>query len=135
MSIGKRLAKVRQDTGLSQGKYAEKFGLSDRAYKNYELEIRDLPIAVALAISKNENVNIQWLLTGQGTRHDSELHEAISAAIFAFREASDPLIDRPTPEQEAAIVVFLVEMILNNGGLDEKVTQSYFKSVNWGSMK
>lgn len=135
MSIGQRLAEIRQATGLSQGKFADKYGLSDRAYKNYELEIRDLPVSTALAISEKEEASLQWLLQGRGAKNTSELREAISAAIAAFREACDPLFDRPSPEQEAAIIVFLVEMILDKGELDAKATESYFNSVNLGAAR
>lgn len=135
MSIGQRLVEIRQPTGLSQGKFADKYGLSDRAYKNYELEIRDLPVSTALAISETEEVSLQWLLQGRGAKNTQELREAISAAITAFREACDPLFDRPSPDQESAIIVFLVETILAKGELDPKATESYFNSVNLGAAR
>ena len=133
MSIGQRLVEIRQVTGLSQGKFAEKYGLSDRAYKNYELEIRDIPVSIALAISEKEEISLQWLLKGQGAKSIPELNDAITAAIKAYREACDPLFDTPSPEQEAAIVAFLTETILDKGKLDKKSTDNYFKSVNLGT--
>lgn len=133
MSIGKRLLEIRQATGMSQAKFANKYGLSDRAYKNYELEIRELPLSTALKVSKQENISLTWLLKHQGAKTHIELSEAISSAITAFRAFCDPLPIRPSPEQEAAIVAFLVDMILDNGQLDSKATESYFKSVNIGN--
>lgn len=133
MSIGQRLVEIRQTTGLSQGKFGEKYGLSDRAYKNYELSIRDLPVSIALAISEKEDVSLQWLLKGQGAKNTPDLIEALYAAVTAYREACDPLFDQPSPEQEAAIVGFLVEMILDKGKLNSKAKDSYFKSLNLGA--
>jgi transcriptional regulator with XRE-family HTH domain len=66
MHIGKRFKQVRKKLSLTQTKLAEVIGCKQATIADYERE-RISPSAKVLSIiSKNYNININWLLTGSG---------------------------------------------------------------------
>lgn len=64
--MGKRLQAIRAMTGLSQGVFARKLGLSLRAYANYERGEREIPVAMFRALHKTYGIDPIWLLDGPG---------------------------------------------------------------------
>lgn len=52
--------------------------VSDRTYKYYEQEKRDLPALAAVKISEGFGVTLEWLLTGRGKVHKSDDPELAS---------------------------------------------------------
>lgn len=127
--IQERLEMVRRSTGLSQAAFGERLGLSDRAYKNYELGIRDLPLRVALDISEKFEVNVGWLVTGDGARDAVTIGEAVEAAVIAVREHFIATGKKPTPEKEAAIVRYIFEEILRRDGLNSERIGAYLRTI------
>ncbi len=61
-----RLKKVRAILGFSQGELAESLGITQNIISFCESGKRELSKSVLLKISEKFNVNINWLLTGQG---------------------------------------------------------------------
>ncbi|MEO0750895.1 MAG: helix-turn-helix transcriptional regulator [Pseudomonadota bacterium] len=83
--IGERLRDIRSRHHLSQGEMALRLGLSDRAYKNYELEKRETPLAVAISICDDFGVDLNWLA---GTAQSSvATFERFMETFSAFNEA------------------------------------------------
>lgn len=66
LAMGKRLAAVRAEAGLSQNAFAESLGLSPRAYANYERGEREAPTAVLRTIVEVYGVSPLWMLVGPG---------------------------------------------------------------------
>ena len=66
--IGLRLRRIRKQNDLTQPVMAASIDVSDRTYKYYEQEKRDLPALAAVKISVDFNIALDWLLTGHG-RH------------------------------------------------------------------
>ena len=64
--IGLRLREVRKSNDLTQPVMAAAIDVSDRTYKYYEQEKRELPALAAVKISDRFNTNLEWLLTGNG---------------------------------------------------------------------
>jgi len=66
LTLGGRLKLIRKECGLSQRLFAEKFGKTLAAYKQYEYDVvaPDEPFVQLLCIK--ENVNERWLRTGEG---------------------------------------------------------------------
>lgn len=62
--VGVRLATVRAASGLTQVKFAERIGLTDRAYSNYERGIREIPATVVRELLDAFNIDPVWLLKG-----------------------------------------------------------------------
>ncbi|NQV46691.1 MAG: helix-turn-helix transcriptional regulator [Rhodospirillaceae bacterium] len=128
-SLSERLHTVRKRTGLSQADFGKKLGISDRAYKNYELEIRKLPIEAAKLICHEFAIDIRWLLLGQGFIDSQALGDAVEAAVLetkAFFMENDVQMN---PKQEAKIVRFLVQQIEENGSISEDIKRSFFEAI------
>ena len=60
-----RLFRLRKHFGLSMHDFADRIGVSGRAYLNYERGERELPLAGFKGIVTAFNVDIAWLLLGE----------------------------------------------------------------------
>lgn len=67
LQIGRRLAAVRDRTRLVQTEFAERMGLSPRAYQNYERGEREVPAVVLKALYEVYGADPLWVLTGLST--------------------------------------------------------------------
>lgn len=65
-SIGERLAALRNRVRLSQVDFAERLGISPRAYQNYERGEREVPAVVLKLLYEVFGVDPLWVLTGPG---------------------------------------------------------------------
>ena len=65
--VGKRLAEVRSERGLSQKQFAAALGTSNASYQKYEYGERELPISIAARLYVEHKVNPAWLLQGPDT--------------------------------------------------------------------
>ena len=128
-ALQQRLEAVRRSTGLSQAAFGERLGLADRTYKNYELGIRDIPLRVAMDISEVFDTNLTWLLTGEGARSTPTIGEGLEAAVVAVRRHMLDAGKTPDPEKEAAIIRYVFEEILRDGGLDEGRVTAFLRTV------
>lgn len=64
LMLGQRLTKVRLASGLTQAEFADKLGLSLRAYANYERGEREMPTALFRSLTETFRIDPLWLLTG-----------------------------------------------------------------------
>ena len=64
--IGRRLAAVRAKEGLIQNEFAERLGISGRAYINYERGEREIPAVLLITLLQEFGVDPQWILVGPG---------------------------------------------------------------------
>ncbi len=88
--IGLRLLEIRKKHGFTQSVMAAKLDIADRTYKFYELGRRELPVATAVRFCQLFEVDIRWLLLGDG--HPAELHlpsVVEEAALAVLNECSD----------------------------------------------
>lgn len=127
--IQQRLLAVRKELGLTQPELGKVLGLSERAYKNYELGIRELPLAVALKLSENFKISIAWLLVGDGAPTTPSTGEALEAAVIAAREHFIETNKSPTPQQEAAIIRYIYEEIIREGKLNIDRVSAYLRTL------
>ena len=63
----KPLKNIRTVLGLSQQEMAENLGCNLRTYRGYEYETRGLSPEILLLLNKKYNVNINWLISGEGS--------------------------------------------------------------------
>lgn len=129
IGLQERLLIVRKSTRLSQADFGASLGLSDRAYKNYELGIRKLPLDVLLDIAQKYETSIEWLITGEGSRSPPTTGEAVEAAVIAVREHFLATGKTPSLEKEAVIIRYVFEQILHEGGLNPERLAAYFRTV------
>lgn len=73
MNIGLNIAKLRQNNGLSHGKFAEKLGLSRQAVQKWGNSTSTPDIVYVINIAKIFNVSIDTLLLGSDRRINEEL--------------------------------------------------------------
>jgi len=64
--IGKRLRWVRKNLRLSQRELADKLGFAQRTISSWEKGEREIPIRALSVLKEQFNININWLLTGEG---------------------------------------------------------------------
>lgn len=64
VQIGKRLAEVRTELGLSQKEFAAALGTSIASYQKYEYGERELPISIAGRLYVEYKINPAWVLQG-----------------------------------------------------------------------
>ena len=60
-----RLKAIRKTLGLKQGKFAEQLGIAQTYLSDIEHGRKGFPATLLMALDK-ENVNLHWLLTGEG---------------------------------------------------------------------
>lgn len=66
MNIGERLKKFRLKLAVSQEQFAKYLRISPKAYWNYENNVRQLPLKIVIKIAKLCNINLHFLLLGEG---------------------------------------------------------------------
>lgn len=133
MSIGKRLLEVRKSTGLSQAEFGKLFELSDRAYKNYELEIRDLPIRKASAIAKRYSINLNWLINGEGARNSAKHVEKMEKSLLnveRFLEAENLVTD---VKGKARLLAIAYEHFSDEFNTSQEIIDLSFKGIIYGA--
>jgi transcriptional regulator with XRE-family HTH domain len=65
VDTGRRLTLLREVFGLSQTAFGKVVGLSQSRYSQYETGERLLPVQVAIAVSNEFGVTLDWLYTGE----------------------------------------------------------------------
>ncbi|WP_085892127.1 MULTISPECIES: helix-turn-helix transcriptional regulator [Roseobacteraceae] len=127
--IGLRLREIRKINDITQPVMAAAIDVSDRAYKNYEQEKRDLPALTALNISEAFRVNLDWLLAGRGKIHksdDPELAEA--SAIAVLSEAERRGTNLPIAKL-GKIIGFVAAQAAQTGESPAQVASHYFETL------
>lgn len=66
---GKRLKELRQQSGLSQTEFAEKYGTAVSTISGYENEVHEPPFEFLKQLCKDYDVSFDYIL-GTGRKHD-----------------------------------------------------------------
>jgi len=68
-TFGQRLKEIRIELNLTQKQIAKIMGVNERQYRDYEKDVR-YPLSNRLIpLAKIYNVNLNWLLTGEGKKY------------------------------------------------------------------
>ncbi|MGC6248794.1 helix-turn-helix domain-containing protein [Bisgaard Taxon 45] len=91
MSISNRLREVMEYKGLNIKAFAELLDVPYRTLQNYLLNERDPSAEVLIKISDALNVNLNWLMRGEGkifrgSMNESELNEKEEHLIAHYRK-------------------------------------------------
>lgn len=62
--IGARLRKLRKTLGLTQTDLAEKLGITQSAWTQYETGARKISVEVAAVVSRRYGVTLDWIYLG-----------------------------------------------------------------------
>lgn len=80
-----RLQKLRKQLKLTQAEIAEKTGITYRAYSSYERGERNPSLEFLAAIEKMYNVNLNWIIAGDGAMLNAAPDTIDSAARLFLR--------------------------------------------------
>jgi transcriptional regulator with XRE-family HTH domain len=123
LAMGRRLTAIRTTSGLTQFEFADKLGLSPRAYANYERGEREMPTALFRSMCVVFRIDPQWLLSGTGEEPvylgqrvlDLDLLEEVIRLIEEYQAKHR----RPIrPEKKARIIRLAYEHCIAKGRLD-----------------
>ena len=104
--MNKRLKAVRDSFGLNQLKFAESLNLKQSSYNQYETGKRSIPDSVLRDTSKKYQINLHWLLTGEGNMMLSEIDQL--TRDLAFKKAKIDLGDK-YKESDAKLCLDILE--------------------------
>lgn len=82
-AIGRRLKITREALGLSQGVFAERAGISQNTYNQYENGKQQPRVSFAISLCKTHHMTLDWIYRGDpsGLRYD------LAHAIRAIQQA------------------------------------------------
>lgn len=89
IGIGKRIKKIRNETGLSQTEFGERMGYSRDVIGNVEAERVEIKPYVIKSICHVYNVNENWLLTEEGDVYTLPKEEIVLNQILSKATSND----------------------------------------------
>ena len=115
IGIGARMAAERARTRVSQAKAAAMLEISDKAYKNYEAEKRELPLSVAVAFCAAFGVTLEWLVLGSQGHSDDRSAALASETVEAITAEAQARKLVLSPARAAKICGYIVRNCLQKG--------------------
>lgn len=102
-AIARRVARVRADSGLNQGEFAERIGFPKRTYLGWERAETEPPIWLLTALRREFGIDPDWVLNGPDDaprRHAAELDwERLQRLQETIREMAIQLGLEPSGRQ------------------------------------
>lgn len=77
MSLGKNIAALRKEKGLTQAQLGELLGVSNKAVSKWELDINLPDVMLLPQIAKVFEVSIDWLFEGNETEEEAEISDKL----------------------------------------------------------
>ncbi|MEJ8474614.1 helix-turn-helix domain-containing protein [Roseibium algae] len=127
--IGKRLAVVRENAGFLQIPFAEKLGVSQSSYKNYERGASPVPASLIAKVCEDYDISPAWLLLGEGqikSEMNGKLVEGVVLTIEKFAEVNNL---EPPLDKKAKIIRFVYEEIVSGRDFKDKDVKRLFNTV------
>lgn len=121
MEIHERLKLIREKKGLNQTSFAEVFSVTQRTLSNWETGRNEPSLSVLQKISRDYNINMNWLITGVG-----------KMTLESFENINIPahitiLVNKSFELNPSALTENLIKFILENS-VKQKL-RNYDKSV------
>lgn len=120
--IGRRLAAVRAQEGLIQTEFADRLGISGRAYVNYERGEREIPAALLIALLNVFGIDPMWVLIGPGEEPLLASDRPKPKLLVDIEEAVKHWLDRRRkrlpPEKRERLVQLMYERALLTGQIE-----------------
>lgn len=110
MTVGDRIRKIRDKTGLTQTGFGELVGLEQRTISDYERGVSQPGVGRLYLIAEKFNVNPEWLINGIGEPYkQSEVDAATKERIE--REHIRRLFSELSPKTQEIILDVLREHV------------------------
>nr|WP_319247196.1 helix-turn-helix transcriptional regulator [uncultured Celeribacter sp.] len=119
--IGHRMRMVRNETGFSQAKVAAILGLSDRAYKTYELGKREPSLSTVLKFCEIFEVELTWLAYGeqQQEKNTPSFISLASGTVLAVYKETMNDVPQMSPKQFQKFFEYVFEQARRNDAIPE----------------
>lgn len=128
VSLGRRLAEVRRRTPLNQIEFAQLFGVSQSAYKNYERDATEPPVHLLADICEKYDVNLNWLATGTGAQDAVNLKELSRRALIAVENYLTVKEVKLPTFKKADLMSFVLEYLMSHPDASEKFLTSIMET-------
>ena len=130
--IGARMAACRAKKQASQVKAAAMLEISDKAYKNYEGEKREIPLSTAAAFCDAFEVDLEWLVFGQGSQSNEKTVAIFSETIEALISEAQQRKLALSPNRAAKIGSYIFRNCVQNGTSPESEVGPIFDMFDDG---
>lgn len=121
-AVGRRLAALRASEDLSQSAFAERIGVSVRAYQNWERGEREIPAVMLNVLYDEFRVDPMWILAGPGEqplsadeRPKPQLVEEVVLAVEQWLQRRRKTLP---PAKKARLMRLLYEHFLAKGEVE-----------------
>lgn len=98
MAINDRFKKIRKTLDLNQTTFSKILGVAQANLSKYESGELNIPDKVKMALSKEYDINIHWLLTGEGEMFTSDLKK---------NPEEVPIIDRASLPENSFLIPYI----------------------------
>lgn len=123
VAIGRRLVAIRESSKLTQHQFAERLGLSPRAYGNYERGEREMPVILFKTLCDSFRIDPLWLLDGPGETPvvagerllDLDLLQEIIRTVEEWLVKKRGMLK---PEKKARVIRLAYEHCIEQGRVD-----------------
>lgn len=85
---GKRLKQIRTTMNLTQAEFADKLGIMQQTLSRYEKSKAEIPDKIKIKLHKMD-INLTWLLTGEGEMHANDAKVGFSGAQQIFKQLAE----------------------------------------------
>ena len=127
--MGRRLARVREDSGLKQVPFADALEISQSAYNTYERGQREIPVRVLHALYAKFNVNPAWMMSGEGNaynRDDLDLFHMVEDSVDRYLQRENCSVER---DKRRKLVDFLIDYARQHGEFTDEIAEKYLRSA------
>jgi DNA-binding XRE family transcriptional regulator len=115
IGIGARMAASRAKKQASQVKAAAMLEISDKAYKNYEGEKREIPLSTAIGFCEAFEVELEWLVFGPRPQANEKTAAIVSKTIEALVSEAQERKLALSPNRAAKIGGYIFRNCSQNG--------------------
>nr|WP_278434340.1 helix-turn-helix transcriptional regulator [Brucella anthropi] len=129
IQMGKRLAMIRENSGLKQIPFAEALDVSQGGYNTYERGQREIPVRVLRALHVKFNVNPVWMMTGQGSPYNQDtvdLYHEVTATVDAYIAREQRMVE---PDKRLKLIRFLIDYAEQHGDFTQEIAEKYLRSA------
>jgi transcriptional regulator with XRE-family HTH domain len=104
--LGKRLKTLRKTLGITQKELARTLGVSEMTIRRYEANRFQPDAEVLSKLAKTYNINLHWLLTGEGEMFIKREHKIPTEKASIVPELANFLALLPEEQQKQLASVF-----------------------------
>ncbi|TPE58544.1 helix-turn-helix transcriptional regulator [Sandaracinobacter neustonicus] len=127
--IGSRLASARANKQVSQVKAAAMLEISDKTYKNYELEKREIPLSTAIVFCEAFEVDLEWLVGLQANAGEKSVALVSETIEALFSEAQERKLSL-SPNRAAKIGTYIFRNSTQKGTSPQAEAGPIFDMLN-----